>query len=204
MRLLLPLLFLVLTGCTATSMRGPYDADKNAQLLQLSEWGFTGRIAINVEDDPQASGQASISWQQAQATSMIRLTGPLGAGGWELSWSPEQVSANSANGEQSIRYSGPEAAEQFMLEQLGWAFPAESLRYWVRGYADPAYASELLPVDPDTGEDVDGVMQYGWQVRFERYQETAGYRVPARLTVQGHGVNLRMIISRWNLPADTG
>ena len=133
-----PLLLLLLTlgGCSVFRGEQPDWGSGNSALLQAEQWEFSGRMAIKVED-PQLQqefkgGQVTVRWVQQQTDSRIRLSGPLGMGAWEVFWCADQITASDAKGERSIRYSGPEAAENFMRRELGWVFPADNSRYWVR------------------------------------------------------------------------
>jgi outer membrane lipoprotein LolB len=195
------LLALFLTACT---LRKPAEVEWGAQRDQVyaaSGWSFKGRMAVKVEDDAQAGGQLSMRWQQSNDISQIRLSGPLGVGAWELIWEPERVSVSDADGERTIQYTGPEAAEDFMRAELGWAFPAQSIRYWVRGLPDPsAVAQERLAADGA----LLGLNQYGWAIDYERYAEFDGLFMPVRITMTGHGVRLRMVLSKWKIAADVG
>ncbi|MCP4832944.1 MAG: outer membrane lipoprotein LolB [Gammaproteobacteria bacterium] len=202
MRLLfISLLAFFLTACT---LRKPAAVEWSAHREQVhaaSEWSVKGRMAVKVEDDAKAGGQLSMRWQQSKDISQIRLSGPLGVGAWELLWEPECVSVIDADGEQTIQYTGAEAAEDFMRAELGWAFPAQSIRYWVRGLPDPsAVVNERLAAN---GELL-GFDQYGWAIVYERYAEFDGLYMPVRITMTGHGVRLRMILSHWKIAADLG
>jgi outer membrane lipoprotein LolB len=197
---LIALLALLLNACT---LRKPvaveWDAQRD-QVYEASAWSFKGRMAVKVEDDAQAGGQLSMRWQQSNEMSQIRLSGPLGVGAWELIWEPERVSVSDADGERTMLYTGPEAAEDFMRAELGWAFPAQSIRYWVRGLPDPvAAAQERTAAD---GELL-GLDQHGWTIDYERYAKFDELYMPVRITMAGRGVRLRMVISKWTISTDT-
>jgi outer membrane lipoprotein LolB len=198
--LLISLLALLLSACT---LRKPVEVEWEAQRAQVyaaSEWSFKGRMAVKVEDDAQAGGQLSMRWQQSDDISQIRLSGPLGVGAWQLVWEPDRVSVSDADGERTMLYTGPEAAEDFMQAELGWAFPAQSIRYWVKGLPDPA-----APAQERTAADGEllGLNQHGWAIDYERYAEFDELVMPVRITLAGRGVRLRMAISKWTITTDS-
>jgi len=80
-------------------------------------------------------------WRQSGDTSLIRVSGPFGAGAYEIRWDPASLTVTSRNGEYTRDFTGADAAEQFLTEQLGWSFPAISTRYWLLGLPDPAFQS---------------------------------------------------------------
>lgn len=201
MRLLLISIVLLLTGCATRQADAP-DSTASDLVGAVEAWQFKGRLAVRVEDDPDASGQLNILWQQADEISDVRLSGPFGAGAWQLRWEPERVSVVDADGERSIEYTGPDAAGEFMRRELGWAFPADGIRYWVRGLADPAGAAEVQR--SSTGA-LQGLQQYGWDIAYDRFGEFDGLSLPTRFTIEGRGVRMRMAIGRWQFaPADEG
>jgi outer membrane lipoprotein LolB len=202
MKKYLPLLALLLNSCSLQPPPQPdWDAGRSA-LLVAERWEFKGRMAVKIDDpvkaDEQSGGQVSVNWRQNDLVSRIRLSGPLGAGAWELVWSPDQVTASDAKGERSIRYSGPAAAEDFMRSELGWVFPADNIRYWVRGLPAPSgEAEEQFAEDGSLAL----ISQQDWEVSYDRYKKFAGLLLPTKLTITGRGVRLRLVISRWELDA---
>lgn len=198
LRLLAPSL-LTLTIVSACSLQRaeapPAGATPSADLLKLEAWEARGRIAIKSDT---GGGQGDLRWEQEGAASSIRVSGPFGAGAWDIRWDPQSLSVTSKNGEFSRAYTGADAAEQFLTEQLGWAFPAVSTRYWLLGLPDPAYpAAHVLGLDGALA----GFEQNGWSVSYERFVQQDGMRLPAKLTVENEQARLRLVIDRWCLAA---
>ena len=194
-------LICILFGLSGCTLRTPEVSDWEAQrenVSALNDWSFRGRMAVNVENDPEASGQVSVNWEQAADVSQVRLSGPMGVGAWQLLWEPERVSISDRNGEKALEYTGPQAAEDFVQQELGWAFPADSIRYWVRCLAAPDEAV-AKPRWGDQGELL-GFNQYGWLIECDRYGEFDGYVLPTRLRMEGRGVKLRLAVGDWRLP----
>jgi outer membrane biogenesis lipoprotein LolB len=116
------------TGASAQSARAePMGtanwAARQAQLQSLTRWDLRGRIAVKAD---KGGGQGDIEWQQRGDATRIRVSGPFGAGAYDIHWDPVSLSVNSRNGEYSRSWPGQDAAQQFLAEQLGWSFPAVS------------------------------------------------------------------------------
>jgi outer membrane lipoprotein LolB len=188
-------LALLIAGCAALPppvSPGAWD-ERRERLLGLQDWQARGRIAVKSE---AGGGQGDLQWQQAGATSAIRVSGPFGAGAYEIRWEPGRLTVRSRDGEFSRAYDGADAAEQFLAEQLGWSFPAASTRYWMLGVLDPAFAGEerFAP-----GGGLTGLVQNGWSVTFDRFSEAAGLPMPAKLTLHNERARVRLVIDRWEL-----
>ena len=85
----------------------------------------------------QAEGRAASSGCKPDRRHRIRLSGPFGAGAYEINWMPGEITVYS-RGTEAALVLGPDAAERFLAEQVGWSFPVTSVRYWLLGLADPA------------------------------------------------------------------
>jgi outer membrane lipoprotein LolB len=185
-----------LAACTGVREVSVADHDaRRSALLAVSDWEMRGRIAFQ---NGQEGGQAKLQWWQTGTSSRIRLSGPLGAGTYEINWEPGRVSVTDAGGEQSLEYLGVVAAEQFMRDQLGWSFPAGSTRYWIMGLLDPAADGH-----ENIGKDgqLQGLGQYGWDIRYERFAEFDGYALPTKVELNNGSATLRIVVSRWQLAA---
>lgn len=187
-------LALLLDGCALRPAGKVTVTDRTQleqRLLALDAWQARGRIAVK---SGQGGGQGDLLWEQQGEAARIRLSGPFGAGGYEIRWDAHSLGIRSRNGEFERAYTGADAMEQFLAEQIGWSFPATSIRYWLLGLADPA-----LPVERIWGEDgaLAGLHQDGWSVSYERYTWHDGLALPARLTALGPGARVRLVVDRW-------
>ena len=117
--LVLAYVLLIVTACSISPPASPDWEARKQQVSALEDWEFKGRMAVKVADNPDASGQLNVLWEQSEDVSRVRLSGPFGAGAWELLWEPELVSISDADGERAIEYTGPEAADDFMRSELG-------------------------------------------------------------------------------------
>jgi outer membrane lipoprotein LolB len=196
-----PIIVLLACVSACTSLRPlspPEWAHRQGALLAVDEWELRGRMAFKSNAE---GGQAKLRWQQAGDSSFIRLAGPFGAGAYDLIWEPGRVSVADSGGEQSLEYLGPDAAEQFLHDQLGWSFPAGSMRYWVMGLLDPA-----APGDEQFDEQgaLLEITQHGWSINYERFSEYDGFALPTRVSMENGSTRLRIVISKWSMLAVGG
>lgn len=194
---------LFITGCAGLrSSAPPLPTDwevRTQTLLEVQVWEMRGRIAVR--DTSGEGGQAGLLWKQRERESELRLNGPLGSGSYELHVAPERITVTDAAGKRSLEYSGAAAAEIFMTEEFGWAFPVASSRYWMLGLLDPAAAgSEEFGGDGQ----LLAIRQHGWHIRYQRFAEFDGSWLPTRLELENERVRLRIVVQRWLLQPDAG
>lgn len=197
--LALTLAVIFLSGCSLRKSDSIADwSARTDGLMQFQQWEFNGRMSV--KDLVSGEGnQASVRWRQQDTTSRIRLSGPFGVGAHELVWEPGRVSIVAPDRDKSIQYTGPKAAERFMQEQLGWSFPVQSTRYWLRGLRDPAAPSQqIFDADGELRE----LSQHGWQILYERFTAVDGFALPSRMVLQNSSAKVRIVISKWRLQGD--
>jgi len=188
-------LAMLLAGCATRTPQPEALVDwpaRDARLLLLDRWDLRGRIAVKADS---GGGQGDLQWRQQGEATDIRVSGPFGAGAYAIRWDAQSLSVSSRDGEYVRSWSGRDAAEQFLAEQLGWSFPAVSSRYWLRGLPDPA--SPAKGTYAARGELV-SLEQSGWTVTYGRYVEVANLLMPARIEMQNPRARLRLVIDRWN------
>lgn len=190
-------LLLLLAGCatqpTAIPVYTESAAGRQERLLGLVQWEARGRAAIKSAD---TGGQGSLQWVQTGPVARIRLSGPFGAGAYEINWLPGQITVYSRGAEAALEYVGPDAAEHFLAEQVGWSFPVSSVRYWLLGLADPAAPAET---QMDARGRLHELRQSGWVVRYEDYAEGAATWLPRKMVIEREKVRLRLVIDTWLL-----
>ncbi|MDQ1302694.1 MAG: outer rane lipoprotein LolB [Pseudomonadota bacterium] len=163
------------------------------RLLGLRQWEARGRVAMKSAD---SGGQGSLQWLQTGSAARIRLSGPFGAGAYEINWMPGQLSVMSRGAEAALEYVGPDAAERFLAEQLGWSFPVTSIRYWLLGLADPAASAAE---QSDAWGRLVELRQSGWVVRYEDYAQNDATWLPHKLVIEREDLRLRVVIDKWLL-----
>jgi outer membrane lipoprotein LolB len=193
---LIACLLLLVAGCTMRPQQpdAAIDWDRRAALLAAqANWQVNGRIAVKADGQ---GGQGNIVWIQRAEESLIKLRGPFGAGAYEIVWNDERIVITGGGGEKTASYTGPDAAERFIEQQLGWTFPARSIRYWLLGIADPAYASERRL---DAAGWLEAIEQNGWTVEFSRFETSGGYYLPGKLVAQNATARVKLIVDEWSL-----
>ncbi len=202
MRACVLLLALVLAGCA--SLRGtgtPLPVEAQHELLrELPAFSLRGSAGVNAPDP--ASGErkgfnATLGWDQKAGESAFRLSGPFGAGTLLVTWRPGYL--RLAGGRDEV-YEG-EAAEQVLLDQLGFIPPFEALRYWILGIAAPGEAPVESRLD-DAGHFTELVQQQ-WRIRYTRWGNVRArggtVTLPKRLVVTRDDLRLTLVIHRWKL-----
>ncbi|MCL4780470.1 MAG: lipoprotein insertase outer membrane protein LolB [Gammaproteobacteria bacterium] len=196
LRLLLCLLPL-LAGCATqrAALPGPGESAlaRQERLLGLGQWEARGRVAIRSAD---TGGQGSLQWLQTGPAARISLSGPFGAGACEINWMPGQVTVTSRGTETALEYVGPDAVERFLAEQVGWALPVTSIRYWLLGLADPAVPAA---VQSDAQGRLLELQQAGWLVRYEDHVQLAATWLPRKLVIERGPLRVRLVIDTWLL-----
>lgn len=190
--LVLALLF-VLAGCQTVPI-GPAPSQawsvRRQSLQTLSRFGLNGRVAVAVGNQ---GFNAGLRWMQSAAVTHLTLTGPLGAGGVEVTADGDDLTVVTSSGKRL----GNAAARTELEDKLGFEPPLTSLRYWVLGVPDPgagAAASQL-----DSQQRLTRLTQEGWQVDYTSYMPVGAEWLPRLLTLSREGVRVRMVVDGWQL-----
>lgn len=193
-RLLVPLLLAMLAGCAVEPPRQPASSrelawqERQAQLKPLQLWQLTGRLAIQSGDD---GFNATLIWRQEQDKYRMQLVAPLGQGSMQLEGDNQQVELRTSEGNSAVAAD----PDTLILTQLGWRVPVSALRYWVLGLAAPGDAV----MDIDEFGRLHRLKQSGWEVEFLDYTMHGTQELPARLFVNNHQAQVRLVIKRWEL-----
>jgi outer membrane lipoprotein LolB len=182
----------VLAGCV-TAPVGPAPTIawrvRRPALQELERFGLDGRVAVAVGDQ---GFNAGIRWAQAGAVTRLALTGPLGAGGVQVTANGADLSVVTSSGKRM----GNAAARAELQEKLGFEPPLTSIRYWVLGVPDPATPAS---VRLDSQQRLTELTQDGWQVDYASYMPVGAEWLPRLLTLRRAGVRVRMIVEGWQL-----
>ena len=156
-------------------------------VAQIDGWQISGKVGIRA---PQDSGSGTLFWLQRQDYFDIRLSGPLGRGAARLTGHPGDTVLEVAN---QGRYQS--ASPEALLEaQLGWRLPVSHLLWWVRGLPAPDSKSQL---SLNSSSQLGQLQQDGWQIDYLAYTEQNGYVLPQRLKLQGHNLQVTLVIKDW-------
>jgi outer membrane lipoprotein LolB len=168
-------------------------AGRRAAIEAAGNWEARGRIALKA---PGTSGQGSFAWVQTGDTTVIRVAGPFGAGAYEIRWEPARLTVLSGRGEVAADYAGPDAAQRFLEEQLGWSLPVANARYWLLGLAGPGTtAVETL----DGSGLLAALVQDGWDVTYGEYRPEGPVALPRKLVLSGAAGRIRLVIDDWKI-----
>ncbi|MBE7376306.1 lipoprotein insertase outer membrane protein LolB [Pseudomonas lopnurensis] len=193
--LFVPFLALLLAGCAGLGPRESVEGAGNANvwkehrdhIASLDGWQISGKIGIRA---PQDSGSGTLFWLQRQDYFDIRLSGPLGRGATRLTGRPDAVSLEVA-GQGRFEADSPEALVE---QQLGWRLPVSHLLWWVRGLPAPDSRSRL---SLDGNSRLARLEQDGWQVDYLAYAEHDGFTLPERIRLQGHDLQITLVVKDW-------
>jgi len=194
---LLGLVTLMLVSGCATRSKLPGTGlnwdQREADLGQLANWQAHGRIAVKAED---GGGQGKLHWYQTDSRARIQLSGPFGVGAYELAWDSDSLVVTTKAGEVTAAYAGPQAADQFLNDQIGWSFPAISVRYWILGIVDPQF-------DSDRQFDRDGwligIEQNDWSITYDGFSLHEEQWLPNKIVMQNDTARVKLIVDRWGL-----
>lgn len=181
---------LLLSGCAAT----PH-LKTSRSAAEFSDWQLDGRIALTHGDQ---GWHASLLWQQRTDGYQLKVSGPLGQGGFQLAGDDHGVVLVDAEGHSSFATDG----DALLLQATGWHLPVVGLRYWVRGLPVPDI--EATRVYDESGQ-LSHLEQSGWSIDYQRYQLVEGVALPSKMQLARDDVAVRLVINQWQLgpSADT-
>jgi outer membrane lipoprotein LolB len=185
-------LALVLAGCQTVPVSPAPSVSwsvRRPELQDLGRFGLNGRVAVAVGNQ---GFNAGLRWTQSAAVTHLTLTGPLGAGGVEVTADGTDLSVVTSNGKRL----GNAAARAQLEEKLGFEPPLASLRYWVLGVPDP---STPASVQLDSQQRATQLTQGGWQIEYTAYMPVGAEWLPRLLTLRRQDVRVRMVVDGWQL-----
>lgn len=193
--LLAALLCALLSACSSLPKPQPSANSSATELLQLQQWQVQGKLGIRAPDN---SGSLYFNWNQQPEQYSIYLSGPLGQG---ATWIKGSHNSRGKHNEISIKTGNqPERTastpQALLHDTLGWSLPVEDLYYWIRGLPSP-FSNATLVTRSDNGA-LDTLVQSGWQLQYQRFDEFAGLWLPKKLTAQHQNVRLTIVIKTWN------
>jgi outer membrane lipoprotein LolB len=158
-------------------------------LQRLDRFGLNGRVAVAVG---KQGFNAGLRWSQAGRVTHLSLTGPLGAGGVEVTADGGNLSVITSGG----KHLDSDQARAELEDKLGFEPPLASLRYWVLGVPDPAGSAS---VQLDSQQRLANLTQDGWRIDYGSYMPVGAEWLPRLMTLQREGVRVRMVVDGWRL-----
>ena len=185
-------LALALTGCQTVPV-APAPAIawsvRRPALQTLDQFYLNGRVAVAVGSQ---GFNAGLRWTQSGAVTHLALSGPLGAGGVEVTAAEGDLSVVTSSGK---RLGAAEAREE-LQDKLGFEPPLTSLRYWVLGVPDPGAPASITL---DSQQRLTLLTQKGWQIDYSAYMPAGAEWLPRLMTLRRAGVRVRMVVDGWRL-----
>ena len=176
---------LLLAGCTTTpAPRGSQSA------AAMSVWQFNGRVSLTRGEE---GWHAGLHWQEQAGTFYLRVSGPLGQGGFQLNGGARGVVLVDADGQTFAA----QDADALLVQVTGWQLPVRGLRYWIRGLPEPA-AGKAKTTRDEAGQ-LRRLEQSGWTINYQRYQLVEGISLPAKLQLAHEDITVRIVIDQWQL-----
>lgn len=177
-------LILLLTACAVTP-----SLNSTRSAAEFTDWQLNGRIALT---HGEQGWHASLLWQEHADDYQLKLSGPLGQGGFQLAGDEHGVVLVDAEGHSSFARDG----DALLLQATGWRLPVVGMRYWVRGLPVPDI--EATPVYDESGR-LNRLEQSGWEINYYKYQLVEGTFVPSKMQLARDDVSVRLVIKQWQL-----
>ena len=164
----LALLIMLASACTTV------DRDEAAEApivpLDLEAWEARGKAAVTLGSDTET---VRFIWQRTnEETETITLSGPLSMNRQIIERRGTALYRAGGSALRPLVSASESSALSAALNRL----PPESLGNWLLGYGP-------------TGGD--------WIVEVDEWQFTPPWRTPARVTIEGSGIDIRVMISQW-------
>ena len=188
------MLGLLLSSCASLTQDSPslYSDDYARTVLQLEQWSLRGRL--NIRSDNQ-SDTININWQQQGPDFDINLSGTLGMGAVRINSSSSGVIIEKAGEEPMVASS----LQELSSDLLGYAFPANSLLYWIKGLPAPTRNADITRNPQGLVATLSQADNQGrhWEIQYDRYQDYQGAALPGRIRLEQSPYRLTFIINAW-------
>ena len=186
MKFLAGLLAVLLVGGCATTPapRGSQSA------AAVTAWQLNGRVSLTRGEE---GWHASLYWQEQTDTFYLRVSGPLGQGGFQLNGDARGIVLVDADGQRFIA----QDVDALLVQVTGWQLPVKGLRYWIRGLPAPA-AGKAQATRDEVGQLL-RLEQSGWTVNYQRYQLIGDVLLPVKLQLLHADIAVRIVIDQWEL-----
>ena len=158
------------------------------ELSRLQHWSMLGILAVRSGSN---ASRVTMRWRQTRESYLVRFTGPLGVGLFEVEGTATEVEARFPSG----RRASAASPEALLEQEIGWSVPLQGLRYWIVGAPAPDRAMSKMEFD-DYGR-LAHLEQAGWTVVYERYGEFDDLALPERIRFSSESVEATVVVRRW-------
>ena len=165
------------------------------QLKQFKSWDIHARSVITIEQEVY---QIGINWQREAELFVILIEAPFGQGVFRVE------SSLQVDGSPPIKLSMPdgqeyfdETAEALLVKVLGWPFPVEGLKSWIKGL--PLSGTEYT-FDLWADGRLKTLEQDGWLINYREYFsfDSTDHGLPRKMNLKHANLALRIVVERWH------
>ena len=176
---------LLVAGCATTpAPRGSQSA------AAITAWQLNGRVSLTRGEE---GWHAGLYWQEQADTFYLRVSGPLGQGGFQLNGDARGIVLVDADGQSFVARD----VDALLVQVTGWQLPVKGLRYWIRGLPAPA-AGKAKATRDEVGQLL-RLEQSGWTVNYQRYQLGGDVLLPVKLQLLHADIAVRIVVDQWEL-----
>ncbi|MBT4964553.1 MAG: outer membrane lipoprotein LolB [Francisellaceae bacterium] len=187
---MLVVLLTSLNGCTLLENKSSRKLNYKLRihtLAQKHQWEISGRVGVIGE---QQSGSASLFWKQDNDEYNIQVIAPLGTKKVIIVGTQSFIDIKNSNG-QHIESDNPSNA---LSQELGWTFPLQYLKYWIKGIPSPTEKYTWLP-------SINGkysFTQEHWKTSFSLNDTDNDSSLPKLVVIENDNAKIKISISSWS------
>ncbi len=160
------------------------------QLTSLTKWQARGVIGIVYNNHADS---ANYVYLQDGDTFSVTFYGPLGIGSIEIFSDKNMVTLKSSDG----KVTKSSDVKSLMIQQLGWYFPIDGLKYWIKSTVVPDLPSKQRH---DPSKLMSQLSQDGWVIDYKHYKLVDGkYPLPTNIKMTRDNMSLKIIIKVWQV-----
>lgn len=158
--------------------------NRRAELIRLDHWLLQARIASG-----RVGWSGNLRWRQDAENFDIRVSGPLGTGGFQARGNSGEVEIRTQR--ETVVTQNPAALLQ---EKAGWSLPLPQLRYWAVGVP---YPDSPAVVRYDSAGRLLTLEQDGWVLEYTEYGRYQRYELPSRFSLDNGDSHFRVVVDHW-------
>lgn len=155
------------------------------KLDTLQRWSLQGRAATG----KLLGWSGNLNWQQNGAQFDVRLSGPIGTGGFRAQGNLSLVKIRTKD--KTFYTNRP---NRLVTRLLGWSFPLQGLRFWALGLP---YPGQPAAVAVDNNGLLKQLVQQGWRISYESYQRVDDMHLPKKIVLTDGSNIIKLVVDRW-------
>ncbi len=156
----------------------------------IKQWDTKGRVSIKT---PNVAVYGNFDWHESPINFSLRIYGPLGQGSTKLS--------GINNKKVTLTYSNKKIvgrnATSLLRKKLGWEFPVNQVKYWIRGLPYPKTPYRLTNNNKTRLPAI--IRQDSWKVSYKTFSDVKGLYLPKTIQVSHPPYQVNLIITNWNI-----